>query len=99
MPDRFFHGTPQTFRLRGIGRSRSRGRMNVRYPENPAMKLIHMLPSRTSLSVKRFISALSCLAVLMLCPLVYGQISERSRSRNSDAQENSTAGLSELAKD
>lgn len=41
----------------------------------------------------------SCVAALILCPLIYGQTSERTRTQYGDSQANHTAGLSELAKD
>ena len=46
-----------------------------------------------------FRRSVCCIALLILCPLVYGQVTERSGLQQSEKQGNRTAGLSELAKD
>jgi polysaccharide export outer membrane protein len=40
-----------------------------------------------------------CAAVLILCPLMYGQNNERARTQQGDSQGNRMSGLSDLAKD
>jgi len=41
----------------------------------------------------------ACFAMLILCPLIYGQTSERAGLREGESQVNRTGGLSDLAKD
>jgi hypothetical protein len=63
------------------------------------MKHKNMRSSRISVSIKSFMGAVLCLALLLVCPLVYGQVSDRAHNRTSEGQENRNVGLSDLAKD
>ena len=60
------------------------------------------MPSPTfvskKLAFKKLPGVASCLAALILCPLIYGQSNERTRPQQSD-QGNRTSVLSELAKE
>jgi len=55
--------------------------------------------TRSSMSSKLLGRSARCIAVLILCPLLYGQNNQRASTQQSDSQGNRTSGLSDLAKD
>jgi protein involved in polysaccharide export with SLBB domain len=57
------------------------------------------MPGYRTFVSERLRKAASCLAVLLLCPLMCGQSNERTGTQRVDSQENRTAGLSDLAKE
>ncbi len=58
-----------------------------------------MRVTRSFMSKKLLGRSARCTAVLILCPLLYGQNNERARTQQRDSQGSRTSGLSDLAKD